>query len=296
MKYKSWYTDYEYLYSGELALAPLAYLEYLQDDAPITMSRRESDLHRLHQYFSRCKEGSEGNQDQDRDEDDQPWEKGPVIGLQQFLSGVADTKTSGVADTVVFEVNPDENWSSDYDRLGGGTTFAGADRWLDETIRVHSKTVKDANASADAKDVIDVSTLNCSQAVALATLQEYESKGEQLLMLVYGPGGSGKSHLIKCIKQQCEGVFVMAPTAMAAMLVGGVTYQSAIPVPVNGCRTYPTMSAAVREYYKELLRGIKTLLLEEFSMLSHEGNGWIDLRLRQIFEVRKTCWLLGWLP
>ena len=84
VKYKSWSKEYEQLYDNDVILAPLAYLEFLEGDAPITLPRRESDLHRLHQYFSRDAKDPTDNFD-DPDEDHQPWEKGPITGLQQVL-------------------------------------------------------------------------------------------------------------------------------------------------------------------------------------------------------------------
>lgn len=200
-----------------------------------------------------------------------------------MLSSVADTKKSAVDNSISFQTDPNTNWSADYVRLGGSKTFSYVDGWLPKQISEKSEKAKQIAAAA--VEVIEVSTLNLSQAVALANLQEHERTGKQLLMIAYGVAGTGKSHLIKCLKQECDGVYVMAPTAMAAMLVGGVTYQSAIPVPVNGCRTFKSMSAEVRERYKQLLRWVKTLVIDEFSMLSQDAVGWIDLRLRQIFEV-----------
>ena len=171
----------------------------------------------------------------------------------------------------------------DYARLGGSTTFTSVDGWLAQQIHEFSKELK--RKAAEKVKKIDVSTLNCSQAVALTIVQEYERKEEQLLLIIYGTAGTGKSYLIDCLKQECDSVFVMAPTAMAAMLVGGVTYQSAIPVPVNGCRTFRNMSAAVREHYKQILDGVKTICIDESSIVAQDDVGWIDLRLRQIFEV-----------
>ena len=82
IKYKSWNKEYDDLYDNELALAPLTYLEYLEDDAPTTMPRRESDLWRLRKYFSRGTADAE-NESDDPDEDNQPWERGPTTALQQ---------------------------------------------------------------------------------------------------------------------------------------------------------------------------------------------------------------------
>ena len=313
VKYKGWRDEYEGLYDNELALAPLAYQEFLEKDAPLAMPRKESDLRRLHKYFSRSAD-EESCPSDDPDDDNQPWVKGPRTALQQvregyaricyvnesmcatffiyirthvymqLLSSAASTKKSTETETVSFEADPNVNWSVDYVSMGGPTTFSNVNGWLSEQISTHSGEVKAAAAAA--VKVIDVATLTEAQAVALATVQEYERTGQQLLMIIYGTAGTGKSHLISCIKQECEGVFVMAPTAMAAMLVGGMTYQSAIPVPVNGCRTFPEISSQMREHYKELLRGVKMFILDEFSMLGQGNCGWVDLRLRQFFEVR----------
>lgn len=82
IKYKPWIKEYEDLYNDELALAPLAYLEYLENDASVTMPRRESDLFRLHKYFTHCPTAGDIRSN-DPDEDNQPWEKSDTTDIQK---------------------------------------------------------------------------------------------------------------------------------------------------------------------------------------------------------------------
>ena len=134
---------------------------------------------------------------------------------------------------------------------------------------------------------IDLRTLTCSQVMALMLLIEAQKKNEPIQLIVHGTAGTGKTHLIRTIKQTCTGVLCMAPTGMAAQLIGGVTYQSSIPVPVRNQRTWPKLPTTVLARYQEKLKDYDVLVLDEFSMLSCLANGWLDKRLREIRDPSK---------
>ena len=134
---------------------------------------------------------------------------------------------------------------------------------------------------------IDFHTLTCSQALAVVLCMEAQKNKTQLQLIVYGTAGSGKTHLINAIKQACTGVLCMAPTGMAALLIGGVTYQSAIPVRVNNQRTWPQLPKNVLARYQEQLKDINTLIVDEMSMLSCGSVGWLDKRTREIRDANK---------
>ena len=132
------------------------------------------------------------------------------------------------------------------------------------------------------KETIDLFTLTASQARAVALCLEAERNKTPIRLIVYGTAGTGKTHLIKALKQECKGVCCMAPTAMAALLIDGITYQSAIPTPVNGQRAWKKLPSAVLSRYQHKLKDVQLLILDEFSMLSMSDMGWLDSRLREI--------------
>ena len=58
---------------------------------------------------------------------------------------------------------------------------------------------------------------------------------EPLRMIVSGTAGTGKSFLIHCLKALLlDRLRVMAPTGVAAFIVGGVTLHSLLHLPTRG--------------------------------------------------------------
>ena len=97
-------------------------------------------------------------------------------------------------------------------------------------------------------------------------------------IFVQGQAGSGKSYLIRCIKQKMERLgrklAVVAPTGIAAELIGGSTIHSMFKL---GARNYFPQNI-VKEYqrYQEIVKHISTLIIDEASMLRADVFDTID--------------------
>lgn len=81
---------------------------------------------------------------------------------------------------------------------------------------------------------LNTDSLNAEQRLGLAIVQKVlENNGDQLLMYLHGVAGTGKSHLLACIRDLIEskcgedGVIVAAPTGVAAYNINGETLHSA---------------------------------------------------------------------
>ena len=76
-------------------------------------------------------------------------------------------------------------------------------------------------------------------------------------ILVFGTAGSGKSYLISCIRLLFEPneILVLAPTGVAARLLGAQTECSALYMPIRNKRhTIPEqLLSQFREKYKDIL-------------------------------------------
>lgn len=97
-------------------------------------------------------------------------------------------------------------------------------------------------------------------------------------IFVQGQAGSGKSYLIRCIKQEMERqgrqLAVVAPTGIAAELIGGSTIHSMFKL---GARNYFPQNI-VEEYqrYQKIVEHISTLIIDEASMLRADVFDTID--------------------
>lgn len=88
-------------------------------------------------------------------------------------------------------------------------------------------------------------------------------------IFVQGQAGSGKSYLIRCIKQEMERqerkLAVVAPTGMAAELIGGTTIHSMFKLGPHDF--FPQNIAEKYRMYQEIVKHISTLIIDEASML-----------------------------
>lgn len=97
-------------------------------------------------------------------------------------------------------------------------------------------------------------------------------------IFVQGQAGSGKSYLIRCIKQEMERkerqLAVVAPTGMAAELIGGTTIHSMFMLGPHDY--FPQNIAEQYRMYQEIVKHISTLIIDEASMLRADVFDAID--------------------
>ena len=100
-------------------------------------------------------------------------------------------------------------------------------------------------------------------------------------LFVSGPGGVGKSHIIKIIKSdtikllRLSGIFepddvmviLTAPTAVAAFNVGGMTLHSALLLSRSKCSGYQSLSHDRANTLRMRLGKLKLLIIDEISMV-----------------------------
>ena len=129
--------------------------------------------------------------------------------------------------------------------------------------------------------------------IVLATLTNGSNpKSPKLRLLLHGPGGSGKSFILRaaaqCIRSAQKGVVIAAYTGAAAYQAGGVTLHSCLGLPVVN-KSYgqheadvPLPQGARLQHLKDIWRHIDLLIIDEMSLVSAKLLKRIDLRLRHI--------------
>lgn len=115
------------------------------------------------------------------------------------------------------------------------------------------------------------------------TMTAFHQK-EQLLLIVLGVAGTGKSHTISAISHALppNTVIRCAFTAKAAFNIRGGTLHSIFKLQVENGRLKfqplgPKAVAKLQNYFKT----IKIIIIDEFSMVSNDILGKIDCRLRE---------------
>ena len=130
-----------------------------------------------------------------------------------------------------------------------------------------------------------------------------ESLGKEqdpFFLFVTGGGGTGKSHLIKCIYHQAAKllrnpdspsetkILLTAPTGTAAFNIKGFTVHSALKIPRQPNSIYEPLSCEALNTLQSQLAGLNILVIDEVSMVDPKLLSYIHGRLKQIKQIRGT--------
>ena len=126
-------------------------------------------------------------------------------------------------------------------------------------------------------------------------LKDKNPPPKSLGIIVHGGAGSGKSTVINILKQwchlvlqqpgddpDCPYVIVAAPTGTAASNVRGQTMHSAFGF--NFGNEHFSLSDKVRDKKRNLLKNLKLVIIDEFSMVKSDQQFQLDKRLREITQ------------
>ena len=136
---------------------------------------------------------------------------------------------------------------------------------------------------------IVASSLSDQQNAALQIIRNYifgPDKNRQLLMIVLGTAGTGKSYLINAIRfmfsanGQSDAVRVTAPTGIAAANIHGSTIHSLLAL-LN-----ENLSGGRLHNLQATLRPVRLLIIDEYSFLSTSMFDILDRQLRKIFPAK----------
>jgi len=148
--------------------------------------------------------------------------------------------------------------------------------WLDRQKEIY------LNGPNEDSFEINVRSLNEAQRKAFDIVATHlDTPDKQLLMMIVGLAGSGKTFLINNIrallKEKCT---VTAYLGIAAFNVKGKTLHSLLRLPIRGKNMHDLKGPALLQLQKQL-SGVRFIIIDEYSVVGQSLLGWIDKRCRQ---------------
>ena len=98
---------------------------------------------------------------------------------------------------------------------------------------------------------------------------------------ITGKAGTGKTTLLKYIKETVQKQFlVAAPTGVAAINAGGVTLHSLFNIPFGPINPYANIKSTISQEKAEILNSMEVLVIDEISMVRPDVLDFINRRLQ----------------
>lgn len=267
LKYKPWRTRtsdaWDSLDEEDIDMFCQKWSEFLQSDlgqALVPNWRRE--LHNAELYFERT------------EIDD--YEENIEGELEEWMY-IADLHANNIDNVTTTDTtgNDADYWQSfreNYSEEQIGNMVSWLDKKRSETLSENCEATFDVN----------VDSLNEAQRKAFNIIFNHEmNPSEQLLMMIIGLAGSGKSYLINSIrallKKKCV---VSAYFGIAAFNIKGQTLHSLLKLPIRG-RNLNDLKGPALLQLQERLTAVKYIIIDEYSVIGQNLLGWIDKRCRQ---------------
>ena len=203
---------------------------------------------------------------------------------------------------VVFQVQGEREFDSSRNKIL--ESEFDADWWVQRTQENYTATqireaetwqrAVSAGAQRPAPVPVDLDTLNKDQRTVFDEVMEHHERWShrtphspvpQYTGMVCGTAGSGKTHLIRALKQGLgHALMVLAPTGVAADNIGGQTYHSVLPMPFKNKRVLtwdgPKKGSDRHKRMVNELENVEWIIIDEMSMIGRRSLGLIDKMLK----------------
>ncbi|XP_067660106.1 uncharacterized protein, partial [Haliotis asinina] len=160
-------------------------------------------------------------------------------------------------------------------------------------------TVPFSMSKTDAQKILQ--SLNSEQSAIFYMVRQWALEKRNSLepkpfhLCVHGPGGTGKSLLIKAIHYECNrllakcrdnpddiSVLLCAPTGVAAFNIDAQTIHSAFSIGIDAYWPYIPLSEEKINTLRRKYQSVQLLIIDEISMVDHKLLSYIHGRLKQI--------------
>ena len=212
----------------------------------------------------------------------------------------ADTKVRELIGERRAEIEEEEE-TTDADLPVLGTTSYGCTEVvqgaMEEFNEIFKKTSKNdvdtmiSNLNADQLKVFE--TVTHSIKAQISDAADADVNAHTVRLFVSGCGGTGKSFLIKTIREWVlnatnKGVAILAPTGIAAVNINGMTIHRPLMLPVEHGKTpkYRPLSDDALKIARDVMRNVTLVIIDEISMVSNVTLLYIHLRLTEIFQTQ----------
>lgn len=159
--------------------------------------------------------------------------------------------------------------------------------WNSQVVNGNSATNEIVNPNVTLKEMQQIA-VDC--VMASFQKQEREDDGNGQLMILLGKGGTGKTTTLETLNYQCKtkygskSVLNLATTGRAATLIpDGATLHNAkrgLGIPLSG-KEYIPMKGSTLKNRQKFFKGVKLVIIDEFSMLRQSELSFINLRLQE---------------
>ncbi|HEY0652265.1 MAG TPA: AAA family ATPase, partial [Chryseosolibacter sp.] len=241
----------------------------------VDVSRLEmynADVERLRRIREECIEENvyNGNEELDNDSVQEQWMR------------FTEIRSNNLHNDAYLEIeylprmDPAVNWLTD--RLTPPDKVNSSREWLQQ--------VKNNNTGLRRiAPLMHQNTLRGEQRFAFDIWHWHNANEQQLLLLVMGGPGTGKSAFIHAVATAClnedgtSSALLMGTTGTAAYGIAGYTAHSALHLPLNA--PLKPLKGEAKRTLQDRLRHTRVVILDEISMLGSKGIKNVDARLRE---------------
>jgi hypothetical protein len=216
-----------------------------------------------------------------------------IVFFDEGVEVTEENKASAHPDFDAYRVNPTfDQASSKIKEQEYDWVTHSAERYSTSEITDAGKWQQTASKEActiQRSDRVHISELNEGQRRVFDVVVEHAGRWatqatQPLRIMVCGTAGSGKTFLIRAIKQQLgDTCLVLAPTGVAADNIGGCTYQSVLPMPRKDIDRDDIMPTGKERIAKMVtsFEGVSHIIIDEMSMVGRRSLGQVDALLQK---------------
>ena len=204
-----------------------------------------------------------------------------------FLSEFLNTSSLNIDETTNDQfVQADEDYWAKQRTQFTQQEIGNMPSWINSKKNVYVNNY--ISASPDEREYIE--QLNSQQRKAFDLVVNHaHSNSDQLLLLITGKAGTGKSFLIDRLRYALgKTCCISALFGIAAFNISGKTLHYLLKMPIKGKHAHDLNGAALAQVQERFV-GVKYLIIDEYSVVSQRELSWINRRCKQATGIAESC-------